>query len=316
MKNVTLKWVIAHEPAYLFYRVAEDFKNLVNEKSKNVKIDIEILTDKEYNSKYKPENEINRNTLWKALKDNTVQIAQMTTTSLSRQFNRQMHVLDLPYLFDDHGHAAEILDGPIGQELLNGFDVDSKLKGLSYTYSGGFRLMTVDKNVKTLAEIVGSPMRSGMSGIAQDTISALGFIPVPTEVEELTSTVREGKANGGEHVAQRLFPDQCDTWTSTIINTNHSLFLTSIVVNKDWWDSLDSDIQDIFSECAHIAAVNERQLSILDGEKSIKTLQKMGVNVVDLTKQEIDNLKEKTQPVYDKYEDTFFKPNLVRSIKR
>ena len=261
MQNLTLKWVIAHQPVYLFQRVAEDFRNIVNSKSKNVKIDIEILTAEEFNDKYKPQEPAHRHNLWKFLQDNTVQIAQMQTTSLARQANPEMHVLDMPYLFRDHDHAAEILEGKIGQQLLNQFDASSKIKGLAYTYSGGFRLMPLTGSVTTLGEIAGEKIRSGMSPIAQDTVRAFGFDPVPTEIDEVSDAVVSGQARGAEHVAQRLLPDQCDSWIDTIIDTQHSLFLTSIVVNVDWWNSLDNETREIFSSAAFEAARNERALS-------------------------------------------------------
>lgn len=315
MQTITLKWIIAHQPVYLFQRVAEDFKRIVNAKSKEVQIDIEILTDQEFNSKYQPVEAANRHNLWKFLQSNTVQIAQMQTTSLARQANSQMHVLDMPYLFDSHDHAAEILEGAVGQKLLNSFENKSKLKGLAYTYSGGFRLMPMTGSVTTLSEIAGQKVRSGMSPVAQDTMRAFGFDPVPTEIDEVSDTVNQGRAIGAEHVAQRLLPDQCDSWIDTIIDTQHSLFLTSIVVNVDWWNSLDSKIQQIFSEAALEAARNERALSLEDGEASLKKLQADGVSVIKLSQEEMADLRRKTESVYTKY-DGFFEQGLVDSIRR
>ena len=314
MKTITLKWIIAHQPVYLFQRVAEDFKRIVNSKSKDVKIDIEILTSEEFNSKYKPTVEANRHNLWKFLQDNTVQIAQMQTTSLARQANAQMHVLDMPYLFKDHDHAAAVLEGVVGQQLLNSFETNSKLKGLAYTYSGGFRLMPMTGSVSTLGEIAGQKVRSGMSHIAQDTMRAFGFDPVPTEIDGVSDVVKSGKVVGAEHVAQRLLPDQCDSWINSIVDTQHSLFLTSIVVNIDWWNSLDTDVQQIFSEAALEAARNERALSLQDGEASLKKLQDNGVNMIQLTQDQMADLRQKSETVYEKYAD-FFEPGLVDSIR-
>lgn len=315
MKTLNLKWVIAHKPVYLFQRVAEDFKRLVNAKSNDVKIDIEILTAEEYNAKYNPPEPATRHNLWKFLQDNTVQLAQMQTTSLARQANKQMHVLDMPYLFESHEHATEILEGEIGQKLLNNFDKSSGIKGLAFTYSGGFRLMPVAGKVTTLGEIASEQIRSGMSPIAQDTIKALGFVPVPTEIDEVSDAVISGKAVGAEHVAQRLLPDQCDDWIETIIDTQHSLFLTSIVVNVDWWNSLDASVQQIFNESALESARNERALSLKDGAESLATLEQNGVNMIELTAEEKNELRQRTEIVYSKYLD-YFEPGLVSSIRR
>jgi C4-dicarboxylate-binding protein DctP len=316
MKQLKLRWVIAHEPAYLFYRVAEDFKRLVNQHQDLVNVDIEILTNVEYNKKYKPAELLTRHNLWKMLQDGTVQITQMQTSSLARQFNRQMQVLDLPYLFDNHEHAQQTLEGEVGKYLLNNFDKSSKLKGLAYTYSGGFRLMPFANSVSTLAEIAGQSVRSGMSEIAKDTISALGFNPVPTEIDEVSDVIKSNQAIGAEHVAQRLFPDQCEDWINTIIDTEHSLFLTSIVVNINWWNGLDSQVQDVFMKCAVEAARNERELSIQDGNASINKLIDNGVNFIQLSNQEKDVLRKKVQVVYDKYGNNYFEHGLVDKIKK
>jgi TRAP-type C4-dicarboxylate transport system substrate-binding protein len=315
METKKIRWVIAHEPAYLFYRVAEDFKRLVNQYKDIVNVEIEVLTNTEYNEKYLPRESITRDNLWKALQDNTVQITQIQTTKLAANFNRQMHVLDMPYLFDDHDHAQAVLEGPIGQQLLNGFDKSSKLKGLAYTYSGGFRLMPFKGSVKSLAEVAGQAVRSGMSPMAQDTIRAFGFEPVKTEIDEVSSVVKSEQVIGAEHVAQRLFPDQCEQWIDTIIDTEHSLFLTSIVVNTDWWDSLDPMVQDVFMKCAFEAARNERDLSVQDGYQAVERLAQQGVQIIKLDQQDKQELKQKVNTVYDKYRD-FFEPGLIENIKK
>jgi TRAP-type C4-dicarboxylate transport system substrate-binding protein len=239
----------------------------------------------------------------------------MQTTSLARQANQQMHVLSMPYLFEDHEHAAEILEGPVGNRLLNSFDSSSKLKGLAYTYSGGFMMFPVNGTVTTLADLVGQQVRSRMSHVSQETLKAFGMNPVPTEIDEVSDAVMSGNVIGAEHVAQRLLPDGCEAWVKTIIDTQHSLFLTSIVVNQDWWNSLDSAVQEIFNEAALEAARNERALSLEDGAASLKTLENNGVTVIQPSLEEMQDLRQRAESVYNKYQD-YFAPGLVSSIRR
>ena len=212
-------------------------------------------------------------------------------------------------------HAAEVLEGPVGEYLLNNFDKSSKLKGLAYTYSGGFRLMPFNRSVTSLAEISGASIRSGMSCIAQDTMRSFGFNPVPTEIEEAGSVVVSGQAVGAEHVAQRLLPDQCDQWIDTIVDTEHSLFLTSIVVSVDWWNGLDQKVQEIFLQCAFQAARNERELSIKDGKESLKKLQDNGVKVIKLDADTRTELHRRAEQVYQKYGKDYFQPGLIEKIR-
>ena len=176
--------------------------------------------------------------------------------------------------------------------------------------------MPFNRSVTNLAEIAGVSVRSGMSTIAQDTMRSFGLNPVPTEIEEAGSTVLSGRAVGAEHVAQRLLPDQCDQWIDTIVDTEHSLFLTSIVVNVDWWNSLDQKIQEIFLQCAFQAARSERELSIKDGVDSLKKLQDNGVKVLKLDAQSRAELQHRAEQVYDKYGKDYFEPGLIEKIRK
>lgn len=316
MSDMKIKWVIAHEPAYLFLRVAEDFQRLVNEKSKNTKIDIEILTAEQYNTKYQPTEKVSRMNLDQLVKDNTVQITQMITSVLAKKFNTQMHAFDMPYIFKDHDHAQRVIEGEVGTKMLNSFPAESKLKGLAYTYSGGFRLLTLKDKVKSLAEVEGRAIRSGYSPQSQDTLASFGVKPVAGDLERVKELVQSNSAVGAEYVSQRILPDQQDEWINTIINTEHSLFMTNILVNTDWWNSLDAETQKIFEEAALEAARNERDLSVHDGKQSLETLKAQGVKVIELTAEEKEELKARSAWLYEKYNDSYFEPGLIESIKK
>ena len=155
-----------------------------------------------------------------------------------------------------------------------------------------------------------------MAPQAIDTIAAFGATPVPADLEETLKIVQEGKVQGAEYITQRIFPDQCDQWIDTIIETNHSLFLTSIVVNVEWWNSLDQTVQQVFMEAAREAARNERVLSVADGDASIKKLQDNGVTIIRLSNEEKKELQHRTQSVYDKYDNGYFEPGLIQSIRK
>ena len=315
MKSYNLNWVIAHEPKYLFYRVAEDFANLVKEYAGDLDITVNVLTDDEYNAKFDPEVPVNRHNLWKLLQDGDVQIAQMQTTSLARQFNPEMHVLDLPYLFRDHDHAAKVLEGNVGVDLLNKFDKNSGIKGLAYTYSGGYRLLPSREHVTSLAELAGQPIRAGLSQQARESIEMLGGVPVPADTEQTWELAKSGKVQAAEYVTQRIYPDNCNEWIKSIVHTEHSLFLTSIVVNQDWWNSLPTEVQSVFMKAALQAARNERALSLKDGEYHLRKLESEGVNIVYLSEEEEAELHNRAAKIRATHAKTVFSPGLVEAIE-
>ena len=49
---VNIKWVIAHDPLYLFIRAAGYFQEAVNKKSDKYEVRVEIMTPTDYATKY------------------------------------------------------------------------------------------------------------------------------------------------------------------------------------------------------------------------------------------------------------------------
>jgi TRAP-type C4-dicarboxylate transport system substrate-binding protein len=104
--------------------------------------------------------------------------------------------------------------------------------------------------------------------------------------------------------------------TASIINhTEHSLFLTTLVMNKQLWASLDADTQKVFADAAISAARIERAESLEDITITQKRAKEDGIQVVTLPADEVEKFKQATQEVYIKYED-YFTAGLIDSIRK
>src|SRR5262245_10745507 len=68
----------------------------------------------------------------------------MTSTGPVPNFVPEIAILDIPFLFRDYAHARAVLDGPIGQDMLNKFDAKG-IKALAWG-ENGFRHMTNNKH--------------------------------------------------------------------------------------------------------------------------------------------------------------------------
>ena len=172
MQPVNIKWVIAHEPIDLFLRAAEKFRNSVKEKT-NGFLNIEILSLTEYSKKYNNGVKVTKHDLLQLMEDGEVEMSQMYTTWLGH-YNKDMFVLDLPFLFRDHDHAEGVLEGNIGEYILKGLEDNSAVRGLAFTYSGGYRIIPANKELTTVESFRGTKIRTSRSPIAIDTFTALG----------------------------------------------------------------------------------------------------------------------------------------------
>jgi tripartite ATP-independent transporter DctP family solute receptor len=308
-----LTWVLAHEPYDLFLRAAEKFSKEVSEKT-NGAFEIEVLGLAEYAAKYAEGKEINnRYELLELLESGKVQMSQMYTTTLG-QLSQDMWVLDLPFLFADHDHAARVLDGAVGQQLFDTLAAESNVKGLAFTYSGGFRIIPASVAVEKLEDLRGLRVRVPASPVAKDTFEAIGAVPVEMAIEQLAEGLATKSVDAGESTYPRIYGMQQAQHTESLVHSEHSLFLTSLIINKDLWNSLDTATQQVFADAALAAARIERDESVADIALTQKRAVAEGINVVELSAEDKAAFKAATADLHGKY-DAVFGKGLVGQIK-
>lgn len=309
----TIRWVIAHEPIDLFLRAAERFTKAVKEQT-NGELDIEILSLTEYSEKYNQGKKVTKHDLLQLMEDGVVEASQMYTTWLGH-YNRDMFVLDLPFLFRDHDHADRVLEGDIGEYILKGLEQGSAVKGLAFTYSGGFRIIPSQRELCTVESFRGTKIRTSRSPVAVDTFKALGAEVIDTvELEEMNDAVKQGIIEAGESTFVRVIPLKQNEAFDVVNDTAHSLFLTSIIVATKFWDTLDAKTQQIMKDAALDAARIERRESVAQIDDIIKDCAEKNVPVLKMTDTETEKFVAATSSVYEKYQD-YFTTDLIDQIK-
>ena len=310
----TIRWVLAHEPIELFLRAAKRFKATM-EATAPGRLNYEIMTLSEYADKYKNGAKITKHDLLQLMEDGEIEMSQMYTSTLGRKHHRDMWALDMPFLFEDHDHAKNVLEGEIGQSLLAGLNERTNVQGLAFTYSGGFRMIPANVELHKIEDFKGEKLRCNKSPIAEETLSSLGAIPVPIELEQINEGVQDGIIVGGESTYPRFYGLQQNEHMNTINDAEHSLFLTSIIVAKDFWKTLDEDLQEQIQDASFDAARAERVWSVEDIDIVKSKCEKDTIKVVTMSDDERARWKSATEYMYEKFDD-MFSPGLLDSIKK
>lgn len=314
MKKIT--WVIAHDPAYLFLRAAEFFKSEL-EKRVPGQIEIEVLTDREYSDRYNGGVAVTKRDVLDLMEAGKVQVSQLYTTWLADRYSRNLNVIDLPFLFKDHDHASRVFNGEIGQELLNRIETEggNKVKALAFTYSGGYRTIPANKELNSVEDFVGLNFRVSSGPVIKDTFEALGANTVFFPVEELTDRAMNGEVEAGECTYTRYYPLNQDKALPIIADMEHNISCTSIIVNKEFWNSLTTEQQEAMQAAAIHSAKIERVESVNDAVRVEAECRANGVKVIKWSDEEVAKFKEKTAHLYDKYRE-FFPDDLVNRIQK
>ena len=314
MQPKLVKWVLAHDPIEIFIRAAEEFKKIVEARAPG-RLNIDILTLSEYSEKYCDGKKVSKGQLLDLMAQGEIQMSQMYTYVLSK-YNRDLDVLDMPFLFRDHDHAQRVFEGPIGEQMLEGYGKEgSKIKGLGFTYSGGYKNMTFNKDVTTLTDFIGAKIRTSNSPVAQATFKSLGAQTTTFEIEELADRLGTAEIDAGECTWPRFYGNGVYKNTKTIVNTDHSLLVTNIIINSEFFKDLDVELQAIVKDAAIQAARFEREISVEDVGPTSSRARKEGYKIVDLSNNERDEFVKTTAVVYDQFAD-YFSPGLIDSIKK
>jgi len=314
MKEVKkIKWLIAHSPVELFLRTAQAFAAEVKTATDGA-IDIEIYTATQYAEKF---NQGHKENPMVYMDRGELEMSQLHISQLWKWNVPSFMALELPFLFKDHDHATRVLEGKIGQSMLDELKEKSPARGLAFTYSGGFRIIASDKEIETLADFKNLSFYTGTNPIGIDTIEAIGGCPDAHAIEDYWSSVH---TEGDNHDAvdttvPRLLSTVNLTNKRYVTDTKHSLFLTSIIVSEKFWNSLDDELKDKLAKAATNAARLERKWSVEDSERlSTQDPAETGVYYKELSAEEMAKFEALTEPLYAKY-DSVFLPGLINNIR-
>jgi TRAP-type C4-dicarboxylate transport system substrate-binding protein len=227
-----------------------------------------------------------------------------------------MFALDLPFLFRDHDHADKVLEGELGEYILKGLEQNSAVRGLAFTYSGGYRIIPANKELATVEAFKGTKIRTSRSPVAIDTFKALGAdVNSKVELEEMNQAADEGIIEAGESTFVRVIPLKQNESFEYVNDTAHSLFLTSIIIATKFWDTLSSEVQQIMKDAALDAARLERKESVEQIPEIIENCKANNVPVISMSEDETLKFKNLTAHLYEKYRN-YFTIDLISKIQK
>lgn len=314
-----IRWLIAHHPQELFVRTAQAFAQELNKHCPG-ELEVEILTYPEYRERYQAiagleilnqkdvALEEGIQAFWQALEQSDIEMSQVQVSIVGDRYS-DFHALDLPFLFDDHDHATRVLEGDIGKMLCQNLAQRSDVRGLAFTYSGGYRVIGSNQAINGVEDLQGLRIVVQNPNTLGSTIESMGgqAVVIPPNLWNKHDVFGEDKDQAVETTYLRFDGNH-------VLKTNHSMFLTTILVSNKFWSSLTDHQRQAFEKAAHSAARQERQWSIEDAAKYEAEAAGKDITIVDISEQDRQTLKHKSQMTYVKFKH-FFSDGLVHKIR-
>ncbi|MDM8541721.1 TRAP transporter substrate-binding protein [Desulfococcaceae bacterium HSG9] len=245
---------------------AGKFKELIEQRS-NGKYEIKIFHSASLG---------NETEILQQVQMNTIQMAVVTGGPFDT-FDPITRVVNYPFLFKNNEQADQILDGPLGQQILTSLE-SSAFKGLSFS-ENGFRNLTNSKRpIKSPDDIKGLKVRVMASAIHKAIWNALGANPTPMPwpiYTELEQKVIDGQENPLWVMEVYKFYEIQKYMTLSRHVYSYHIDIASL----KWWKTLDKADQDMIQKAMYEAAVFQRKDNRSKNAARLKMLKEKGMQV-------------------------------------
>jgi len=241
--------------------------------------------------------------IFERMQFNIIQGATISTGPIA-QFAKDFNVFDLPFLFPDKDSAFEVLDGPIGQELLEKLE-EQNIVGLNYWENGYRQLSNNKREIKQLEDVNGLDIRTLENKLHMNIWKQLGANPTAVSYGELYLAMEQGIVDGQENPAGNVVNSKFYEVQKYITKTDHIYNASPLMISKPFWESLTSEEQEIIKAAAEEMKHEQREQNQKENDESYELLEEQGMVVTELSEKERLRLREAVEPVYDQYRKAY-----------
>jgi tripartite ATP-independent transporter DctP family solute receptor len=172
-----------------------------------------------------------------------------TNGALIGNFVPAMNVLAMPFLFRSIEHLQKVLDGPIGNEILNSFEPYGFV-GLAFYDSGARSIYNSVRPIRTLDDIKGLRLRVQQSQLMSDMVRALGAEPVELPYGQVITGLATKLIDGAENNWPSFVTTDHYKFAGYYTLTEHTMSPEVLVMSKKAWESLSADDRKLFRDAA------------------------------------------------------------------
>lgn len=229
-----------------------------------------------------------------------LQLARVSVGALGPVVD-ELNVFNLPYLFRDTPHMQKVIDGPIGQELLDKVSNNPKagLIGLCWMDAGARSLYDTKKPIRTIADLKGMKFRVMGNPMFVDMMTALGGNGVSMGYDQVFNALQTGVVDGAENNPPSFVFDNHYTVAKYYTLDEHLIVPEMLVMSKKTWDALSPADQALVRKFAREAQLEERELWEKYEKAAMDKARAAGIEVINVSDKKA--FQDAVKPVWDKY---------------
>ena len=212
-----------------------------------------------------------------------------------------INVVNMPFLFKSIAHSEKMMDGPIGQELLDKITAspNANLVALCWMNSGARSLYNSKHPIKSIEDIKGLKFRVIGNPIFIEMMNSLGGNGVAMGYDQVFSALQTGVIDGAENNPPSYVFSNHYTAAKYYSLTEHLVIPEVLVFSKRAWTNLSADDQNLLKKFAREAQFEERVLWNQYEQQAMEKAKAAGCQIVEIADK--TPFQNAVKPVWDKY---------------
>jgi TRAP-type transport system periplasmic protein len=207
-------------------------------------------------------------------------------------------VLDLPFLFKDYASARSVLDGEIGDELLEKIN-ENGLVALAWAENGFRHITNSSRAINEPDDLSGLKIRTMENSVHMEAFTAAGAAPTPMAFPEVFAALQQRVIDGQENPIPVITSSNMWEVQDHLTLSGHVYSPGIILAAPSLWDTLSDEEKGWFEEAADAAVAANRAKVEQDEASGVDMLRERGMEVVEQVDQEA--FREAVRPAYDTF---------------
>ena len=207
-------------------------------------------------------------------------------------------ISNLPFLWDTPRSMQKSLDAGLWDLGINEKFEQHNVKVIGTAAGGPYQIYAKGFKVVTPEDIKGQ--KWGVSGsTASKAIELMGGSPTTMGSGELYMALQRGTINGTTRPLITGLGRKLYEVVDSLSVTNMAYFTCVLAINKEKWDSLPGDVQDVMIKAGKMR--DQQQLEMLEAfmADAVKQYKEKGIDVHVSTPEELAKFKEAMVPVHE-----------------
>lgn len=219
-------------------------------------------------------------------------------------FDPRFELTSLLYLVSSYEEADELLygDGAIATEV-NKLIKDNGMHNLAFLENGFRAITNSSRPILKVEDLQGLKLRVPPSATLTQFFTDLGSLPTVIDFSELYTALQQKTVDGQDNGVLLTYESRLYEVQKYMTLLNHNYATSGVVVSNSVWDTLPSDIQAVLSEAAEEASVYQRELNRKSVDDQLAQMKEAGVEVTELSSEEMDRFRQAGQSLWRNFED-------------